>query len=298
MSDLLFKRKIQITFGKPGPGETQTRVSQLLIQIDMEKNSQAEPNKGTVAIHNLNQNSRALLQQSGVSALVEAGYGDSLDKLFVGQVRAAPTVRQGRETVTTIEFQDGIEQYQKSRINKAFAPGVTNKQVLQALADSLKVGIGAIKGLVEGQFQQGLSLSSDVKSALDDITGKMGLEWSIQDNNLQILPPKTPSEFLGLVLAPDTGLIGSPTEREDSKNGGKFLEFRALLRPQIRPGVAVQIQSRDVNGYFKVRKAHYTGDNRKGPFEVQCEATEVASGVVTTSDVLNVDGANVIQSIA
>lgn len=285
---LLFDRKVSLTFGKPG--QNQTRVTQLFMQFDIEKTSESEPNKGIVQVHNLNPTSRSLLQQQGVSALLEAGYGDDIGRLAVGQVKHAPTERQGTDAVTRIEFQDGIEQYQNSNVSKSLGPGADTKQVLEVLASELQVGIGAVKGLVVETYQQGIALFGPVKDKLDEVTGKMGVEWSIQDNNLQILPANTPSEILGFLLTPKTGLIGSPTEREDSENGGKFIEFEALLRVGLKPGAGVYIASRDVTGTFKIRKTRFQGDNRKGPFKAICEAVEIESGAVTTSDSLNVNG--------
>jgi translation initiation factor 1 (eIF-1/SUI1) len=235
---LLFDRIIRVTFGKPG--SLLTRVQDLYIQFDAEKSLESEPNKCVIQIHNLNETSNALLQQSGVSCLLEAGYGGIAEKLFVGQIKHATVERQGRERVTKIEFQDGIEQFQTARIAQTLGPGATNQQVLQALAQEFGTGVGSIKGLEEGTFQQGITLFGPVRDKLDDITRKMGLEWSIQNNNLQILPPKVPSQTLGFLLTPDTGLIGSPTLREDSKSGGKFVEFKCLLRAAIVPGVAAR----------------------------------------------------------
>lgn len=296
MSDLLFNRNIRVTFGKVG--QTLTRVSDLFIQFDLEKNSESEPNKGAIQINNLNRDSRALLQAQDVSVLLEVGYAGIYDKLAVGQISRAPTERSRMETVTKIEFEDGRKQYTEARINTSFAPGVTTKQVLESLASELKVGIGTIKGTIEEAFQNGLTLSTNVRAALDDITGKMGVEWSIQDNNLQILPRNTPSELLGILLTPETGLVESPIEREDAKKGGKFIEFKSLMRAQLKPGVAVEIQSRETSGFFKIRKARYQGDNRKGPFHVSCEAVEVESGAIQSSDLLNIVDTGVVQALA
>lgn len=281
---VLFERVIRFQFAKPG--ETPVLVDELYMQFDGEKTLEAEPNRFTVKIHNLGPSSAAKLQRKGVLALMEVGYrGDSgsapvLKKLFVGQIKTAAVETEGRESISKIEFQDGIDQYSESMINMTLGPGATNRQVLETLAQKFGTGLGAVKGLQEGTFQQGVTLAGPVREKLDDLTRRMGLEWSIQNNNLQILPPKVPSELLGYLLSPSTGLIGSPTQREDAKSGGKFLEFKCLMNAAIYPGVAVQIKSKKFDGIFKVRKAHYEGDNRRGPFQMTCEAQELLSGVV------------------
>ena len=296
MSSLLFDRKIALTFGKPG--EESVKVQDLLIQFDIEKSLESDPNQATVQVYNLNRSSRALLQQDGVAALLEAGYRDTIDRLFVGQVKHSAIERQGSDVVAKLEFHDGMQQFQESVISQSFGPGVTEKQVLEKLASAMNVGLGVVKGITADVFQNGISLSGAVRDRLDEITQKMGVEWSIQDNNLQILPKNVPSETLGILLTPDTGLIGSPTEREDSKDGGKFLEFKSLLRVELKPGVAVQIQARDVNGFFKIRKVRYQGDNRVGPFECACEAVEVESGAIILPSSISVDTSGALEVIA
>lgn len=288
MGDLLFDRKVKVTYGKPG-GEA-IAVEKLLMQFNIEKSLEAEPNKGIINIYNLNLTSRGFLQQKDLSVVLEAGYGTIVGQLAAGKISHSFTEKQGKDAVTRIEFEDGGERYLKSRISKTLAAGVTNKQVMEAIASSLQVGVGTIKGIDEGSFQHGMALFGNSKDLMDDITGRMGLEWSIQDEKLQVLPPNTPSDVLGILLTTDTGLIGSPTEREDSKNGGKFIEFDALLRPEIKPGVAVQIASKRVDGTFKIRRAKYQGDSRTGPFKVTCEAVEIETAAIETSDTLNLTG--------
>ena len=284
---LLFQRVTRVSFGLAN--EPFTVVTKLFTQFDVEKTSEKKPNKTRIQITNLNETSRSTLEQKNVIVRLEAGYGDQLDELFIGNIGKGWSERSNHDWVTNIEAGDGQDAFKSAQINTTLGPGVNTKQVLETLATALGKGIGAIKGVIETDiFQNGITLTGDVEARIDEITDKMGLEWSIQDDKLQVLPPDVPSEEIGILLTPETGLLGSPVRREEAKKGGKFIEFTSLLRAQIKPGISLQIQSREVDGFFKIRKATYSGDNRKGPFEVRCEAKEVPSGAIQTSQILNI----------
>lgn len=282
---LLFNRIVRVTFGRPGT--IGTRVSGLFTQFEVEKTSEKNPNTVTIKIHNLNSTSRGVLQEKGLLVRLEAGYNGIPEELFLGNIKKAAVERQKTEYITTIEAGDAVNNLQTKQINISLGPGANTKQALEALTKELGVGLGSIKGLSIKKFQQGITLNGPVHKKLDEIVGKMGLEWSIQDGKMQVLPKNSPSEILGTLLTPQTGLIGSPVKKDDG------LEFKALMMPSLKPGVAVQIASEDVNGFFKIRKARYEGDNRKGPFMVTCEAKELASAAVIASDRLNVSGIQV-----
>lgn len=284
---LLFKRITRVSFGLTG--QPFTVVTGLFTQFDVEKTSEKTPNKVRIQITNLNETSRSTLENKDVIVRLDAGYQGQPDELFTGNITKGSSERAGNSWITTIEAGDGGNAFKNAQVNTTLGPGANTKQVIETLAAALGKGLGAIKGIIDTDiFQNGITLTGDVEQRLDEVTDKLGLEWSIQDDKLQILPPDEPSEEIGILLTPDTGLIGSPVTREEAKGGGKFLEFNALLRAQIKPGVSLQIVSRDVNGFFKIRKAHFAGDNRKGPFNVSCEAKEVPSGVLQSSQLLNV----------
>ena len=233
---LLFQRSIRVSFGLAN--QPFTVVTGLFMQFDVEKTSEKTPNRVRIQITNLNETSRSTLEQKNVIVRLEAGYQNQLDELFIGNISKGSSERGGHDWVTSIEAGDGEKAFGTAQVNTTLGPGANTKQVLETLAAALGKGIGSIKGVLDTDiFQNGITLTGDVSQRIDEITDKMGLEWSIQDDKLQVLPPDVPSEELGIILTPETGLIGSPVRREEAKKGGKFLEFNALLRAQIKPGV-------------------------------------------------------------
>jgi len=277
---VLFNRIIKVTFGPPGSFGKET--TGLFTQFEVEKTSESGPNRAKITIANLNRDSLSILQEEGAIVRLEVGYDGVAEELFFGNITKSKTEQEAADAFTLIEASDGGKNLETATVNQSFGAGVTTKQVIELLARELNVSLGAIKGVTTEAFQNGITLSGSAKTQMDTITEKLGLEWSIQDRALQILPPEEPSDLFGTLLTPETGLLGSPAKRESG------LEFVSLMNTKIKPGVAVLINSRDVDGTFKVRKCTYVGNSDSGPFQVQCEAKEIETQVVTTSDVLSV----------
>lgn len=273
----LFDRYASLTIGLPG--EEGILFDGFRISWDIEKTSESNPNTCKVKIWNLNETSRSALEQKGVVMILEVGYNSIPERvggrivrdqikeiLFSGDIKKVSTVKNGPDRITTLEGGDGEVALQDKNINKSFGPNTPITSVFNQLIDKLGVAKGTVKGIKDESFQNGLALTGLVKDQLDTLTKKQDLEWSIQDNEVQILPKDTSIDGLAIQLTAETGLVGTPIKREEG------LEFTALLNPQIRPGRKVEIISRDIDGIFIVKKAKYKGDNREGQNIIQVEA--------------------------
>lgn len=286
---LLFDRSVAISFGKPK--EVGVLFRDLFIKFKIVMSSEPKPNTGEILIYNLNQTTRSILQKEkkGLVVRLETGYKNILEELYFGDISNVFVSKEGPDIITKLVTGSGRRAYQGGKINQSFAAGTTTKTVVEALVLALDVGIGAIKGVTDESFQHGLTISGPIKDKLNEITKKMGLEWSIQNNSLQILPPDVPSEILGLVINERTGMIGKPVEREqDEKLKGKTIEFQSLIRTKLQPGVAVKIESKDIDGFFKIRKSTFEGDSRTGPFMVTCECSEINTANNVPNQKLNI----------
>ena len=274
---LLFDRIVRVSFGLPGVVGVAT--NGVFVDFSVEKTLESNPNTATIKLYNINESSRALLKEKGALIRLEAGYQNVAEEIFIGDVGFVRSIRVGPDMITEVQSGDGRKNLRDAKVNATLGPGATTKQVVELLTRELQVGVGTIKGLVDEAFQNGVTLSGPVKSVMDRIMKNSDLEWSIQDGNLQALPVNEPSEDTTIVLSKDTGLVGTPAKREpDTKkptSSGDGIEFTALMRAAIKPGVMVGIRSEEINGFFKIRKANYAGTNRAGPFWVKCEAKEV-----------------------
>ena len=115
--------------------------------------------------------------------------------------------------------------------------------------------------------------------------GRQGLEWSIQEGQLQVLPPDEGSDEDVVVLSAATGLIGTINKtkvvnqslltKKDGKLINAGISCTSLLNPDIRPGRRIKIESSfrpDLNGIYRVIKVKHTGDTHAQPWYSEIEA--------------------------
>lgn len=290
----LFNRAVQVTIGQRDKDGIQIR--NLRISFSVEKTNEKQPNPAVIKIWNLSRQSRAIIEQRKAAIILEAGYGEwrsdtlgnerfsgDLKKLFTGDIAQVVTERSGADIITTIEAGDGEQAYNFARMDASYKPGTQVGQVMDGILSSFGLTRGSVLGLNQNdQFQNGLSLSGPTRDHMSAIAQRQGLEWSIQDNQLQILPPTEGTEQEAVLLNQATGLIGSPyktvivnqdlLQKKDGKNAASGVQVRSLLNPELRPGRYVKVESHLVNGVFRVRSVTHAGDTHAGEYYSNVEA--------------------------
>ena len=99
---LLWDKKAVLSFGPKGVKGV--KVSGLRIIFDIEKTSGSNPNTGKIQVYNLNETSVGTLKTNeNLSAILEVGYGDNLEQLFIGDIQRSFTQRNGPDFITTME---------------------------------------------------------------------------------------------------------------------------------------------------------------------------------------------------
>jgi hypothetical protein len=151
--------------------------------------------------------------------------------------------------------------------------------VLRALAESLGVGLGnSAAALLDpktlrggsSEFVSGTTVSGFAAEELTTLLRSVGMEWSIQDSELQLVGIGQPMPGEAVVLSPSTGLVGSP---EPGQKG--VVRCTTLLIPGLQPGGAIQIESEEVRGLFRIERADYVGDKSGPDWYAHLEGREV-----------------------
>ena len=275
----LWNRKAIVIMGIKG--EQGVKIEGLRISFDIEKTNTKSANNAKVLIYNLNESNKSILKsKEDLSLTLEVGYGaNGVDLLFTGDIVRSTTQRNGADFITTIEVDDGDESLRKAKLEKSYAAGASEKTIvedaLQSMKDAGQIIIGSIASLKDEVAQNGFSASGLASNIVEQITSKQGLEFSIKDNETQILGTDEDTGEEAIVLTPSTGLIGSPRigliGKEASKTDG--IEFKALIQTtRFKPGRKVKIKSREVDGFFKILKSKFTGDTHAPAWFVNCEA--------------------------
>jgi hypothetical protein len=292
----LYKRGVQVTIARVEPGKFFTTTEELAIRdlrvtFDITKATGETPNTAAITVYNFSERTRAELQRKPLQVRLDAGYDGQLSRLFVGDLVWCSHEKQGPDWLTKLQLGDGASAYADARISRSYPRGVNVRDVLNDLVSSmglsmpdgiggfsreaLEQGPGASAQDVIGQFNRGVALGGPSSREMTKILKRHGMEWSIQDGRLQILADGTglrPDEVL--VVSQDTGMIGSPTFAAPKDDGTPAtLTVKTLLRPELTPGGRVAVQSRAINGIFRLVSVKHAGDTHGTDWTSELEAT-------------------------
>ena len=297
---LLYNRFAKVTVElKPVNGTTvfdSFIISGLRTQFTIEKTIRSTPNRISISIWNLSKATRDRMRNEGDNIILEVGYlglpsrPGFTEVLAVGDLTFVDSNKQGPDWVTKLDCGDGAKANKFAQVNESFPPGTTKVDVMKKVIDKVKELVAGTENsnilfdIIEsirtatsnaevpgtdddGIIQQGLSLIGNAADALDGLTDKMGLEWSVQDGNVQITEVAADNGQPFILISPSTGLIGSPSRGE---NGS--IKFRGLLLPKIRAGRRIRMQSNEINGDFKALTVAFDGDTHSQNWNTEVEA--------------------------
>jgi hypothetical protein len=265
----IYQRSIQLTVGT-------LDVSDLRVVFKVKRNLKPEPNTCEVRIYNLSQDSRDALEHAPNGKLtvrLEAGYEETgTGQLFLGEARSAWTTWDGPDAITTVSTGDSEQEMREARLRLSVGRLVPVDVALTAMVRELGIGVGNVaqavallktKG-VAAMFGPGTALSGNVRRALTDFCRSAGLEWSVQNGQIQILDRNRPLVGKAVELSSDSGLVGSPSvdfaASSKTKKGGAIVKARAFIIPELTPGRLVVFRSRAVRGGYRVEEVEYVCD--------------------------------------
>jgi hypothetical protein len=253
---------------------------------DMDANVQRNligkhPNTAHIKIWNLSpDNIQTLSAGNGADfpVVLQAGFRGTTDTVFSGQGRYiwAERTRDG-DTILNIRSGD-LEAACLGRMTAPGAPKTPLQDALQLISTAMGAGIGNLLQVLPQvgadlvkSFSQG-ALTGSAMDAMDLACKKSGLEWSIQNGEMQFLPLGASLGNQAFVLNSNTGLVNSPSV--DSKG---LLKFECLLQPGLTPGMVVQMDAKYVKGFYRVERCEWDLSTFATQFYQKCEGVAVAA---------------------
>lgn len=205
-----FNRQIRITIGVPGQGGIV--VEDLKIKFSVDKDLTQETNKATVEIWNLTEDNQELCESPDSVVIIEAGYKEDagLKRLFAGYVIVAYTKNDGSNTITRIEGSDGQVPIRDTILSIGYAAGVNGKQIANDVASKMGLTINIAPDVEFFDFPSGFSFVGKGREVLSKVCDASGLNWSIQNNQIQIIYNDGITGVFANVYDSESGLLGSP----------------------------------------------------------------------------------------
>lgn len=288
-ADLIVGPKVSGTNAEREPIEARSFKNRLVFNV--ESTSVAASNKAKIDIYNISQESRNFLEQKDLIVILKAGYQDNTSTIFFGDVIRREVNRNGPDIPVTLECGDAENILGTAHIEIGFGPGITNVQIIEQAAAKLLLSSGIQKGVKTVQYQNGFTFSGLVTDLLKQLTEEVGVEHLIRNGELVILPILETDDQEAVLITQNTGLIGFPTKTIDG------LQFTSLLNPELMPGRAVKVESKQFQGEFgvraeivasaslvasgdvlKARKVTHNGDTADGPWFTEVEGFAPGSG--------------------
>lgn len=259
----------------------------LHIEFEINFSDGEEPDTSEVIIYNLSDDSIEAIKRDGY-CYVDAGYREMRNKanILTGEIEDVETEWQGMDKITTIKISDGGKSWRTTMHNQTYAEGTTATQVLTDLANKLGYEIVAIKPVQEIVYKLGLTLTKSASKSLQQIVHDTKSKMFINKDRIVIRGMKEGYQT-GFVLNQDSGLVGTPSlikdesgdkaddrDREKSKKKkeetAKRWKVISLLNPRLETDSIIRVESKTINGDFRVRNGKHTKD-----FNTEMEVEEV-----------------------
>ncbi len=244
-----FGRVVEVSIG----GKT-FRSKDLYIEFDVPFDDDASPNESVVRIYNLSQDTIARIKRNDILT-INAGYEGDVGLLLSGRVSYVSTRKDGPDKVTSIYVLDGPDLTGVKIEEKAYAPGVTGRTILNDLIPLLKVPIGAFRLPKNKVYTDGYTVSGSIIDHCEEVAKDCGAAFYINRGKLYIRA-LSDGDDARFVLRNDTGLVGSP-ERFEERDGVKGYHIECLLQHRITTASIIDLESKFVRGRFRVRRGRH-----------------------------------------
>lgn len=283
----LFNRQVELTIGQAG--ETGIQIKNLRVVFEVKKTSKKQPNSCAISVYNLSENTRSKLINLGDLLILKVGYADEagVQNIFAGNLTFINHAREGADIVTKLECEDGEKALRETKVKLTYAAGTSAKQVLKDLVAAFPLAAYFIDeaNLDNSEFVNGFAFTGTFTDAIDKIADKLGFEWSIQDNELQILAIDNFNKEPVISLSQDSGMIGRPENLLDvSKKAKKSKKkqhsgwrVKTLCIPRFKIGGKVVVSSVEVgqNVAFRIDAIKHSGDTHGDDWTSEIDVTEL-----------------------
>jgi hypothetical protein len=267
----------------------------LRITFDIERTTAEKPNRSRITIYNLSPETRALMEKPDNKCVLYAGYteSDGPQLMFTGNVTFAFTQRDGPDFATTIELGDGHVPLRDTVISVGMGKGASAHQIMGNVASQMGVPLNLADGAPDRSWAHGLSFYGPARVILGKVASATGLEWSMQNEALQVIERGGTTSRKAIVIGPDSGMIRSPQRRREGakqvaqvkdQTPGSNQHIKTvtgerpmyngwqvdtLLMPTINPGDTVKLESLAATGFFRVDTVKHMGDSFRGDWRSQ-----------------------------
>lgn len=287
-----FNRQIELIIKDLEKG-TITTITDLAMSFKISKSLTKDGNRAYVEVKNLSPETRNRLDNTEKILTLRVGYvGSPLEIIFHGNITTFFDSYETPEIVTKIECLDGLRSMNNAIVSVNYKSGTTIKRIISDIVNKAgwdkKNDINDLN-FENAEFVGGYNHIGLARTAIDDLTKVVDLEWSFQDNAVQFTTRDSLATKDIIVVSEETGLIGVP-ERTDKrgvrarsrrrkKTNDRIRSepgyiVRSLIKPKATPGSSIRLISNKLNidNTYKIGDVEHSGNNYSNLWETKTKA--------------------------
>lgn len=278
---MAFGRVVEIIIGPEG--EEGVKITQdMKIWFEVTKTGLKTINSAQVKIWNLSDSTAEKLSRAKQAFIIRAGYADEggAKSIFYGKVMHSLFSKEPPNKILTLQGTDGYIVSRERYAVLSYTEGTNNSTILKDVLDLVGLPVGNKYTLPSLEYAGGLSFIGKATDALTLVLNRVGLNWSIQNEQIYILANGEGFEVQALLLNYESGLITAPEKLTDIVHEIKTgipptrYKIKSLLYAQIIPGALLKLDVPEARGTFVVETATISGDSMDGEFVVDAVVRE------------------------
>ncbi len=226
-------------------------LSQFRCKFVVKKSGYMTPNTADILVYNLSQSTALFIKQEFTRVVLQAGYAGSYGTIFLGNIKQGIIGRESQvDTFLNLVCGDGDQAFNFATVNttigSAKAGGASPANQLDIAINSMGamgVGTAHIGALPAVKLPRGKVMYGNAKDYIQAVSDTNNLNWSIQDENIVVIPSTQYLPNQTVVLTSKTGMIGTPQQTIEG------IMAKCLLNPMIKCHSRVQIDEKSVAQY-------------------------------------------------
>lgn len=259
----------------------------LEIEFDINFSDKEEPDVSEITIYNLSDETISDIKRDGY-IYVNAGYKELENKanILTGEIEDIETSWSGLDKITKIKVSDGAKKWRTVEVNKTYQNGSSASFIMRDLCNLLGYEIVAIEPVEDIAYPLGKTVKGLASDALSQLVKDTKSKMFINKDRIVIRDENVGYDS-GFILNVESGLIGSPTlnkdesgdktdKKESDKDKKKNKETKqswkvvSLLNPRLETDSVIKVESKSLNGTFRVKSGKHTKD-----FNTEMEVEEI-----------------------
>ena len=242
-------------------------VENLLIRFRIRREATSTPPEGTIDIFNLSGKSETRIRERGREVVLEAGYGDTVDRIFDGRVRRVERQRENLDRITRIHVGGSIGAAPgRSIFVRSYEGTVPVRDLITDGVAELGLTLGPLDLVPADAVETDFNYSGQTRIMLTERLRPLGLEWFEDDGGIvriSRIQQTADDRPQGVIISEATGMIGTPTVTDDGLRVRSVLDARLRLDTRCRvESVVAEVSDRT----WKVIENEHAGDNREGEY--------------------------------